>query len=291
MSVAPSPFEKISPTALLVAYARQFTDIPYAAAIAQQVNAEAVLNQFEIGDQNPLMPMGALIEARYKAVNRLIAKFDHAQVLELASGLLPRGMVMTQDSSLTYIESDLSAMLAQKKTLAQHLVGDRINLHYEAIDATAIPSQFPATAPYLDRAQPITILCEGLMQYLTFAEKANLCTNIRDLLHQFGGVWITSDFTTKLRQEGLYDANPDIKNLFRAIGQLTGRSLEETGFRDRSQVESFIAEQGFQFEAISLVEVFDELTCLQPLDISPAAVKPILAATHVFALTLNPTPN
>jgi O-methyltransferase involved in polyketide biosynthesis len=289
MSASANSFEKISPTALLVAYARQFSDIPYAAAIAERVNAEAVLQQFDVGDQNPLTPLGALIEARYKAVNRLLERYAHPQIIELASGLLPRGMVMTEHSSIIYVESDLSTMLDQKKDLVQHLVGHRPNLHFVAIDATAIPSQFPLDAPYLDAAQPVTILCEGLMQYLTFPEKAQLCANIRGALQRFGGVWITSDFTTKLRQEGLYDSNPGIKNLFRAIGQLTGRSLEETGFRDRAQVDAFIADQGFQAEVMSLAEVFDDLTCLQPLNISPTIVQPILAATQVFALTLPPS--
>jgi O-methyltransferase involved in polyketide biosynthesis len=286
MAVLASSFDKISPTALLVAYARQFSDIPFASAIAQQVHAESVLQHFEVATHNPLVPLGALIEARYKAVNRLVIKFGYSQILELASGLLPRGMIMTQDLTMTYVESDLLAMLEQKKALAQHLVGTPPNLHYEVVDATAIPSQFPLQAAYLDASQPIAILCEGLMQYLTFPEKEQLCRNIREMLQRFGGVWITSDFTTKLRQEGLYDSNPGIKDLFRAIGQLTGRSLEETGFRDRAQVDDFIAQQGFQVEEISLLDVFDELTCLQPLNIPPASVKPILTATHVFALTL-----
>lgn len=34
------PFEKIAPTALMVAYARQFTDIPYSKELSELVNAK-----------------------------------------------------------------------------------------------------------------------------------------------------------------------------------------------------------------------------------------------------------
>jgi hypothetical protein len=37
-------FDKISPTALLAAYARQFSDIPYAKEIAAMANAEATFD-------------------------------------------------------------------------------------------------------------------------------------------------------------------------------------------------------------------------------------------------------
>lgn len=38
-------FNKISPTALMVAYVRQFTNIPYSQEIAQLVNAQAVVEK------------------------------------------------------------------------------------------------------------------------------------------------------------------------------------------------------------------------------------------------------
>jgi O-methyltransferase involved in polyketide biosynthesis len=296
--VSVSVFDKISPTALLVAYARQFSDLPYVHEIAQRVQAESALAQFGIPlddpSRNPLLPLSALIEARYLAVNQLLHQWLEAQagagqVIELAAGLLPRGMVMTENPKITYLESDLPAMLEQKQALVQHLVGVRPNLHYQVIDATASPSQFPLEAPYLDRQRPIAVLCEGLLQYLTFPEKERLCANIRGLLQQFGGVWITPDFTTKLRNQGLQAQNNAIRDLFEAIGRETGRSLHDTGFDNHAQVEEFITAQGFQFTTLPLSSVFDQLTCLHRLPIPPAAIQPILASTAVYTLTLCPT--
>ncbi|WP_315784799.1 hypothetical protein [Fischerella sp. JS2] len=63
-----SDFDKISPTALIVAYVRQFSDIPYTREIAQLTHAKETANQFESqGQQQPVI-VAALIEARYKAI-------------------------------------------------------------------------------------------------------------------------------------------------------------------------------------------------------------------------------
>lgn len=83
-----SDFDKISPTALLVAYARQFSDISYAKEIAELTNAEATVNQFvSKGQQQPIV-IAALIEARYKTIEQVRAQFNTTQILELASSTL-----------------------------------------------------------------------------------------------------------------------------------------------------------------------------------------------------------
>ncbi len=38
------------------------------------------------------------------------------------------------------------------------------------------------------------ILCEGLLTHLTLGQKQLVCVNIYEMLHCYGGVWITSDF-------------------------------------------------------------------------------------------------
>lgn len=80
----------ISPTALLVAYVRQFGDIAYTKEIAKLTRAEEIAKHFESqGQQQPVI--AALQEARYKALEYVRAQFEGTQILELASGLLPQG--------------------------------------------------------------------------------------------------------------------------------------------------------------------------------------------------------
>ncbi len=83
-------FVKISPTALLVAYARQLSDIPYTQEIAALSNVAAIADQFTGPGQQRLVMMAAVVEVRYKAIEQVRSRFNHTQILEMASGLLPR---------------------------------------------------------------------------------------------------------------------------------------------------------------------------------------------------------
>ena len=286
-------FEKISPTALLVAYARQFTDIPYSKELSQLVNAEAVVEQFEgtlerSQGQKSSRPaeVVALFEGRYKAINQLMAQFPTTQIIELASGLLPRGMMMSEDSSNIFIESDLPGMIRHKQQLVKQLIGYRSNLHFVAIDATSQPSQFPLNADYLDFQKPITVITEGLLMYLTLEQKKQVFTNVRELLEVYGGVWITTDFITKEDLSKRYECSPNWQKFEIAIGQMTETSIRDTYFDNLEHVRQFVAQQGFELNSYSMLNVFDQLTCLQSLGIDPAVAKSLLKNSSVFALTV-----
>lgn len=293
VQVQASSFDKISPTALLVAYARQFTDIPYSQEISKLINAEAVVEQFEatlerLEGQKLDRPVevAALFEGRYKAINQLMAQFPTTQIIELASGLLPRGMVMSEDSDNIFIESDLPGMISRKQQLVKQLVGERSNLHFLPIDATSQPSQFPLNADYLDSQKPITVISEGLLMYLTSDQKRHVFSNVRELLEVYGGVWVTSDLVTKEDLTKRYQCSSNWKKFEIAMGRMTEISMKDTYFNNLDEVRKFVAEQGFALQSQSMLSVFDQLTCLEPLGIDPAVAKSLLADSSVFALTL-----
>ena len=277
-------FDKISPTALLAAYVRQFSDIPYTPEIAALSNAEAIANQFAGQGQNQPVMMAAVVEARYKAIEQVRARFNHTQILELASGLLPRGMILSEKSGITFIESDLAVMLQQKRQLVHQMIGDRANLHFAAIDATDSLNPL-SLSKHFQPDQPVTVLCEGLLMYLTLVEKQQVFNNVRSLLQTYGGVWITPDFTTKAIGQ-MRQRDPVIRQVFEKIASSTRRSFGENEFDDLDHVYRFAQAQGFQVESFSMVEVIDQLQCLSALGIDRDLAKRVLSATPVFALTL-----
>jgi O-methyltransferase involved in polyketide biosynthesis len=279
-------FDKISPTALLVTYARQFSDIPYAQAIAERVNAQAIAQQYTTGGIEDLKHFAPVIEARYKATNGLLTKFACRQIVELGSGLLPRGMILSGNPEITFVESDLPLMIEQKQELVDRLVGTRPNLQFAAIDVTATPSQFPLDVPYLRQGEPVAICCEGLLQYLTLPEKQRVFANVRQMLQQYGGVWITPDLTTQQRRSQLRNYNPAMERILQAIAQNTDRSTFDNSFADVEHRQEFVAAQGFQLQSFSLIDLLDQLSSLKHLGISPAQLQPLLAKTSIFALTL-----
>lgn len=294
MSSEANSFDKISPTALIMTYARQFSDIPYSKELSQSVNAQAFVEKLEaaveqLQKQKLDRPVEAavLYEARYKAVNQVIAEFSSTQIIELASGLLPRGMMMTEDSCNIFIESDLPAIINSKQQLVKQLIGDRQNLYFVPIDATSQPSQFPLNADYLDSRKPITVVCEGLLMYLTLEQKQQVFSNVRELLQIYGGVWITHDLTTKEDLNKRWQVSPTWQKFEETVNKMTETPLKDTYFDNFEQVRLFAAEQEFELQSYSMLNVLNQLTCLQPLGIDPAVAKSLLTNSSVFALTLN----
>jgi O-methyltransferase involved in polyketide biosynthesis len=287
-SLAPSSFDLISPTALTAAYNRQFSNIPYAFELAQLVDAKTVLKQ-PSGDYL-LKIVVPLLEVRYKAAKHLIARFSHTQIIELASGLLPRGLEMSERPNITFVESDLPAMIDLKKQLVTQLVEERSNLHFEAINATIRPSQFPSHADYLRDSEKVTILCEGLLMYLTFPEKERVCANVREVLWHYGGVWITPDLNTKEQWHRMQETNSEVGGMFQTVSDFTGRSLIDNSFNDMEHARQFFREQGFGVEEHKMIEIMGEgeVSCKEQLGLDPNFVKYLLSTNSIFALTLDP---
>src|SRR6185436_5762792 len=100
----------ISVTAKLSAYYRKFSDIAFAAEVASLIGAEDAFA--EIVRNHGLEPdkltfYAPMFEARYKSITQLIRTSGASQVLELACGYSLRGLDLTRDSSLSYVETDL----------------------------------------------------------------------------------------------------------------------------------------------------------------------------------------
>jgi O-methyltransferase involved in polyketide biosynthesis len=295
-----NPFDKISPTALMVAHARQFTDIPYSQELATLIDAQSAFDQLLSQSSEPPLDMAVIIEGRYKAINQVMAEFAPTQILELASGLLPRGMGMSDDPNLTFVESDLPIMIARKQKLVQKLLGDslwngktitpplrkRPNLRFAAIDATAQPSQFPADKDCWQPNQPITILCEGLLMYLDQTEKQRVFANVQELLQMYGGVWITSDLVDLESLHRRRAISPALQQVGAMIAKISDRTKAECYFDTFEQVQQFAHQQGFQIQRQSMLNVLPQITCLQPLGIDPAIAEALLADSFVFTLRL-----
>jgi hypothetical protein len=72
MQAQANSFDRISPTALMVAYARQLTDIPYSKELSQLVDAQAVVEHLP-EYQSRFVGGAVLFEGRYKAINQVMA--------------------------------------------------------------------------------------------------------------------------------------------------------------------------------------------------------------------------
>ena len=277
-------FDQISPTALLVAYLRQFTDIPHSKEIAQLVQAQTFVAQLP-GQKSALpLELSVLFEGRYKAINKVINQFAPSQILELASGFSARGMEFSNNPSITFVESDLPGIVAQKQKLIEQLVGQRSNLHSVAIDITQNPSQFPLDVNYLQPEKPIVITCEGVLLYLTLAQKQQVFANVHQMLEIYDGVWITSDLITLETYNKRQQINPKWPKFSKLINSMTGRIPLKNYFKNVNQVEQFCHQQGFYVKKYKMLDVVTQLSCLESLGISFEVAESVLEDSFIFAL-------
>jgi O-methyltransferase involved in polyketide biosynthesis len=278
-STAESPYDKIGPTAIMVAHRRTFTDIPYSQAIFKELEREKGVIPAELMTPK----IAPQIEARYKLLSRLIQESGATQIFELAAGFSPRGLDMTDNPEVAYVESDLPSMSLQKEKIIDVLIpGGRPNLHLRTADATdAVTVQI--TTSLFDRAKPIAVVNEGLLRYLNFDEKAKVARNVHLLLERFGGVWITPDITFKKTLEA---ENAASNGQVTKIHTLTGINTDSNRFDSVDDARRFFENLGFTVESHSFMEVIDALVSPQRLGQSREEVEALLKDPVVFIMRL-----
>jgi len=293
-------YSKISITAKLVAYFRQFSDIPFAQDVAGFVRAEEALHEIaslmekeddkqiklnETVDQvNVYAP---LLESRYKSIVQVILKTGIKQVLELASGYSLRGLAMSQDKDISYVESDLSGVNEEKCKLIEALRAkyDLIDFgNYQTVTANALErSDLVSATAHLKRDQPLAVVNEGLLLYLTAEERSTLARNVRYLLGQFaGGAWITPDFTTRQLSD---EVSEHRKRLRKAIIGATEREVHVAAFDSEQSISDFVGEHGFTGTCSYQTDEVTNLVSPERLGLSSKVVERLKPHMRIWLLS------
>jgi O-methyltransferase involved in polyketide biosynthesis len=182
------------------------------------------------------------IELRYRMGTHLTT--GAAQVLDIASGLTPRGLHLTpEDPDLTYVEFDLPLMIDLKTRVIAELTHRQLayqpaNLHLEAGNALETTSLQRVAAYHFDAAQPTIVTTEGLLHYLTHPQKAQLARGIGSiLLAHPDSVW----YTDMPVQQGVAQQNSP---LARTTSARTGRNVPANRFATPEEAMSFFDDSG-----------------------------------------------
>ena len=282
-------YEKIAPTAWGVAYARAQAEIKYAQEIFDELDVvvqSADYLELEYLQRAKELKIAPRFEARYKLINRLIDENKTNQILEIASGLAPRGLMMTEgDESLCYVEVDLPEMASYKRELLKNIFDKnkaslQKNLHIEDGDALDYDSLVAATKYFYD--EPITVVQEGLLRYMNFDQKTIVANNVHKLLEKFGGSWITPDITLAriLEQTEEGRVNRDM------VKEMSGIDINQNTFESEQAAVEFFEVLGFVVEKHSFGEIIDELVSPNKFGLSAEYVKGFLKHDVVFVMRL-----
>jgi O-methyltransferase involved in polyketide biosynthesis len=278
-------FEKISPTAKLVAYSRTFTDIPFAKEIAIKSNAKQSFEE-QTGD----IRGSPIWEARYKVTDKIIKEHGITQVLEIASGLSPRGLSMTRNSDVVYVATDLPQILEEEKEIAQSILAQsnesRPNLHFQAVNALDMESLSKAVT-FFKKDKSLAVITEGLLPYFSMEEKQTLAKNIHKIFSEYSGCWITNEVYSKDALKKISQSADDFaKNRMKQdqYNILSGNNV----FSDEAEINRFFEQEGFKIEKYSHLKIFGDLTSVKNLGLSEeeiVKIKQILNIKDTLVLT------
>jgi len=231
----------VGQTGLLAASARMEGGIAHAQEIYDELKRLGV----EFGSGMPLM------EARYKNTNRVLAgETNITQVLELGSGMSPRGLNMClENPDMTYVELDTPALIGLKTQILEkitngnvppklHLVGGNVS---NSIDFNTATKEFSPD-------QSVAVISEGLVSYLSIPQKSELFQYIHELLKKHNGFWLCSHSSEKLDPQRIERVCNDI-----------GIDLRENAFASHGIRDQFIDAHGFSKETFGYDGVLDEL--------------------------------
>ncbi|MBL7712527.1 MAG: class I SAM-dependent methyltransferase, partial [Chitinophagaceae bacterium] len=201
--MTPKDYSSISPSAQSLLLLKGYTNIPYARETAALMQGPEVFG-LDFDDKDFWFWMRVLhFENRYWSIDQLLKATGSTNILELSSGYSWRGLELCRtEAQLHYIDTDLPDVIATKRQMMQQLpIGEALQGRLELLPLNAVdPVAFRDTVRGFGEG-PLTIVNEGLLMYLGPEEKEQLCRNIREVLLQKGGCWITADVYVKRSDE------------------------------------------------------------------------------------------
>lgn len=280
-------YGRISPTAFLVAALRVFTDIPFSWEIAAACHADEVLRETLGLKVQAFLWAAPYMEMRYKSVDELLRRSDCRNIVELASGVSPRGLIWSQDQEVTYLETDLPEMLAIKEKIAKGILDcvPRKNLHWLPVNVVD-DSEFQSIGHHFDDRdnRSMAVVNEGLLSYLSYEERERMARNIHRLLTEQGGVWVTPDIMSLEQFEVMIRMNPSLVETMKSFSVLIGRDLRSNFFITYEEAEHFFNRIGFQVTKWNQRELVPKLSSPNRASIDIHKVNALLDVGQVWAM-------
>ena len=256
-------FDPVSPTAKIVGYLRsRDKSLSFAAQPAMEKEGKELLSQLSDVDAKTVQLMAALFQCRYHTVNAAIANSGASQVIELASGISPRGLQWARSvPDSIFVETDLPALMIHKSKLlrGQILDSTEINagiLHCAGADVLNLDSIREALTA-IDRELPFVIVSEGLLLYLSTDELNVLMGHMASILRDHPQATWIADFVSKANLGELLESSPGVAHAVRKVFSMTGREvIGANPFQSDECITAMLAENQLEVRSrIDLVQI------------------------------------
>ncbi len=137
-----------------------------------------------------------VLETRFRTMGAMAEETGFTEV-DLPCGYTPRAIQFARKGK-KFVGLDLPAAIAEAEPVITSLVDEdkRHLVRFEGCDAT----NYESLKKVFDSIPgEVCITTEGLLMYFTDSEAGQLCDNIRRILQEHGGCWITADPETGIQ--------------------------------------------------------------------------------------------
>lgn len=138
-----------------------------------------------------------ILETRFRTMGALAEQSGFPTEVDLPCGYTPRAIEFAR-KGIRFVGLDLPAAIDEAKPAIMSLIDeDKHHLvRFEGVDAT----NYESLKKVFDEIPgEVCITTEGLLMYFTDSESGQLCENIRRILQEHGGCWITADPETAIQ--------------------------------------------------------------------------------------------
>ena len=226
-------------------------------------NSTATTDEVDLLNKVKSIPgFAETIEARFECSNQLIENLGYRFVLDIPCGYTSRGLKLAR-KDIRYYGCDLPAVIDAVEPAAKSIIGGSGSISYHEVDAT----NYDSIRRCLDDVRGgLLITTEGLLMYMTQSELEEIFVNMKRLLTEFGGVWITTDNMIIPSQQAIMAASMGEEAYKEAVCNLPDPPPPLNLFLDVDKAPEFIDRMGFELERVSIGEYMpDELLTLKDL--------------------------
>jgi O-methyltransferase involved in polyketide biosynthesis len=176
-------------------------------------------------------------------LDRLVRSYAPEQIIELACGYSPRGLVMTQrNPNLVYIETDFPRVIDRKREVFKEIekqesikiCKNHHLVHFDAIDGDL----YDSLKGLLNRKKKTLVIAETLTSYLNPSEHDVLVQNIYRLLTKV-------DHGAYLSHEGNRMLPGFFGKLLLFYRDKVAKTRSYRHFADANEIRSYFQEKGF----------------------------------------------
>jgi len=202
----------------------------------------------------------AFLWLRHQWIEARLREIAPETVVEIGAGLSPRGLAWAEaDPTLTYIELDLPALVAEKRRRLRGRTPPS-NYRLASVDLLA-PGFVDDVMSLLGGNGRVAVVTEGVCDYLDFPEKRIAWANIRALLAAAGGGRYLLEVHPRERF-AVY--GPAAQALVRALGLLTGRDFGERLYQRSEDACAALEAAGFDAARLLDTDTLDAGTFTVP---------------------------